>query len=514
MFYNTNIKTHWVSILKSGTYVLALFMLMGHGAFAQIDTMQKAHQLVEQKKFKEAEKLLAPYAKVHSSETNLWFYAAVAHWAKKDKVSIRAFNKATTQSSNNTKLRLDYARMLFESERLNRANKQLDKILAQDEKNVEARLIRSNIEFWYGQNKSAYGDIKKVTNQYPDNTTANNLKIAIDESTAPYLKYTAGYLNDDQPMQAVSNTVESGIFHSWLLNPRVQVTNQEFYAAHKWNSTISATLGNKFLFGKTGTDIDLSVGVFKNFSSGTNWTGDAVVHQKLYKFLSLQLEAQRKPYLSTYTSTSLSLMQNNLSATLMFDKANSWTAQAAYRYQFYNDHNPIQTVYAWVLSQPVKVSVFKFYFGYGYNFSTSNQSRFTSTKTVSQLLANYNANEQVSGIYSPYFTPMKQHTNSVIIIVKIHPIKFMYIDIKGDVGVYAQAQNPYLYLDEKPADGYFINSGFAKQVFHPYKLSANVDFKIGRKVTLGVDYAYTSGFFYSNHYTSLHLNISFLKHGN
>jgi hypothetical protein len=104
---------------------------------------------------------------------------------------------------------------------------------------------------------------------------------------------------------------------------------------------------------------------------------------------------------------------------------------------------------------------------------------------VSQLLTNYTANEQISGIYSPYFTPMKQHTNSVIVMVKIHPIKFMYIDLKGDVGVYAQAQNPYLYLDEKPVDGYFINSGFAKQVFHPYKLSANVDFKIGRKVTLG-----------------------------
>jgi hypothetical protein len=191
----------------------------------------------------------------------------------------------------------------------------------------------------------AYRDIKKVTDQYPNNTTANNLKVAIDESTAPYLKYNIGYLNDYQPMQAISNTVESGIFHSWLLNPRVQVTDQDFYNAHKWIAAISASVGNKFLFGKTGTDMVLSAGVFKNFSATTEWTGDAVIHQKLFRLFALQLEAQRRPYLYTSTSTSLSLMQNSLSATLMFDKANSWTAQAAYRYQFFNDHNPIQTAY-------------------------------------------------------------------------------------------------------------------------------------------------------------------------
>jgi hypothetical protein len=273
-------------------------------------------------------------------------------------------------------------------------------------------------------------------------------------------------------------------------------------------------VSNKFFIGKSGTDISLSAGAFKNFSASADWTGDVTVHQKLYKYISLHLEAERKPYLSTVASSSLSLMQNSLSAAVILDKSNSWTAQAAYRYQFYNDKNPIQTAYIWTLSQPIKASVFQFRFGYGYNYSASKASRYTSTKSVNEILANYNANEQITGVYSPYFTPIQQHTHSAIVSIKIRPAKFVDIALKADVGFYAQAQNPYLYLDQNAADGIFINSGFAKQVFHPYKLSANVDFKVGSKVTLGADYAYTSGFFYSNHYTSLHLAISFLKHAN
>jgi tetratricopeptide (TPR) repeat protein len=487
-------------------------VLLSLSANAQDATMQNIQQLVSQRKFKTAEKLLGKYAVSHQDAPTLWYYAQVAHWAHDDKTAERNFKIALNEDPGNTKLQLDYARMLFESGQLNRSKKQLDNVIRKDDNDVEAHLIRSNIAFWYGHIRPARADIKNVTDTFPDNPAAKNLRTVINESTAPYLKYTVGYLNDDQPLQAIGNTVEAGICYSWLLSPRVQVTDQDFYAQSKWNSTLWASFSNKFLFGKTGTDVDLSIGAFKNFSSGADWTGDVTVHQKLYRYFGLQLEAQRKPYLSTITSTSLSLMQNNLSATLIFDKSNSWTAQAAYRYQVFDDKNPIQTAYAWVLSQPIKVSVFQFRFGYSYNFSTSAHSRFTATESVAQLLANYSATEQISGIYVPYFTPIKQHTNTLIVSIKIHPVRFMDIGIKGDIGFYAQAQNPYLYLDSSPTDAIFINQGFARQVFHPYKLSANIDFKIGRKVTLGADYAYTSGFFYSNHYTSLHLHISFLKH--
>jgi hypothetical protein len=79
--------------------ILLCFGFYQSGRSADMDTMQRAHQLVERKNYKEAERLLAPFVKVHANETNLWFYGAVAHWANKDKASIKAFNKATTSVS-------------------------------------------------------------------------------------------------------------------------------------------------------------------------------------------------------------------------------------------------------------------------------------------------------------------------------------------------------------------------------------------------------------------------------
>ncbi|MBS1618546.1 MAG: hypothetical protein JST76_08510, partial [Bacteroidetes bacterium] len=133
-------------------------------------------------------------------------------------------------------------------------------------------------------------------------------------------------------------------------------------------------------------------------------------------------------------------------------------------------------------------------------------------RSLSEILATYTAGEQIAGIYDPYFTPLQQHTHSAIIAIGIRPARFVSIGIKGDIGFYAQAQNPYLYLDKTSADVIYLASGSYKEVFHPYRLSANVDFKLSRRISLGADYAYTSAFFYASHYTSIHLLVTFLKH--
>ncbi|MBS1595229.1 MAG: tetratricopeptide repeat protein [Bacteroidetes bacterium] len=492
--------------------ILLLCLSAESYCIAQSDATTQAQQLVVQHKFRAAERILRPEASGSSDVSLLWYYGQVAHWAGHDRGAAKSFDLALDQDPDNTKLRLDYARMLYEAERLNAALRQLDKVMTKDTNDAEAHLIRSNIYRWYARYQPARRDTRDVLDRYPDNATAQDLSLALDEATAPYLRYTVGYQRDDQPMQVIGISVESGLSYSWLLNPKVQATDREFYAAGKWNVTLAASLGNKFVFGKAGTDVSLSLGVFKSFSAGTDWTGDVTVRQKLYKYLSLQLQAGRAPYLSTLSSASLSLMQNTLGASLILNKENSWSAQAAYSYQFFNDHNPIQTASVWALSQPVKASVFSFRFGYGYRYTTSARSTYRSVKSLSEILATYTAGEQIAGIYDPYFTPLRQHIHSAIIAIGIRPARFVSIGIKGDIGFYAQAQNPYLYLDKTSADVIYLASGSYKEVFHPYRLSANIDFKLSRRISLGADYAYTSAFFYASHYTSIHLLVTFLKH--
>ncbi len=479
---------------------------------AQTDANTQAQQLVGQHRFRQAERVLRASASGSSDVPALWYYAQVAHWAHKDRVAARSFDKALVNAPDNNKLRLDYARMLYEAERLNTALKQLDKVIIKDTNDVEARIIRANIARWYGHYSSARRDVKAVQDQYPDNAAAQDIHLALDEAMAPYLKYTISYQQDDQPLRGIGSTLESGLSHSWLLNPKVQVTDRELYASGKWNIALSASLGNKFVFGKTGTDVWLAAGVFKNFSAGVDWTGEVTIHQKLYKYISLQLQAARSPYLSTLSSVAQSLMQNTLSAGVILDKSNSWSAQAAYSYQFFNDRNPVQTASVWALSQPVRASVFSFRFGYGYRYSTTAHSTYRSAKSLSDILATYTTGTPIAGVYDPYFSPLRQHIHSLIISIGIKPAKFVSIGIKGDVGFYAQGQNPYLYLDKDATNTVFINSGSYKEVFHPYRLSANVDFKLSRRVSLGADYAYTSAFFYASHYTSIHLLVTFLKH--
>lgn len=500
--------TRTISILLSCLTAILASTEVQAGSEASV----RAHQLVAQHKFRQAEVVLRAEASGSSDVPVLWYYAQVAHWAHRDRRAAAAFVQALEREPYNNKLRLDYARMLYEAERLNTAKKQLDKVIEKDTNDVEARLIRSNIARWYGRNRAARQDVHAVLARYPDNATAQDLHLAIDESTAPYLRYTIHYQNDDQPMQVIGSTAEAGVSYSWLLNPKVQATDREFYAGGKWNVTLAASLGNKFIFGKTGTDVYLSAGAFKNFSAGAGWTGELTVKQKLYKYVALQLQAVRSPYLSTVSSASAALMQNTLSAGVILDKSNSWSAQAIYSYQFFQDHNAIQTASVWALSQPVRASVFSFRFGYGFRYATTAHSTYRSVRSLSEILATYTSGTQIAGVYDPYFSPVRQQIHSLIVSIALKPASFVTIDLKGDVGVYAQGQNPYLYLDKDATNTVFINAGSYRETFHPYRLSATFDFKLSRRISLGADYAYTSAFFYASHYTSVHLLVTFLKH--
>ena len=478
---------------------------------AQMDTLQKAKDLNKAAHYTKAERLLKQYAATHSDVNTLWLYGQTGHWAGHDLRAAKSFRAALAKNPNNLNLRMGYARMLAEADRLNHAQKEINSILSADPKNVEAHQLNATIYYWNGRIKPSHAALDKIFEQFPDNANAAKLNQDIKLNTAPYLSYRAGYLNDDQPMQGISSRVEVGWFRSWLLHPMVQVSDQNFYSGGKWSATLWASAGNQFYFGKSGTRVSIEAGAFKNFSAGADWTGNLTISQKLYHNLSFALTAERRPYLSTMTSTSMELIQNRFAASVTYDKTNSWAAQAAYNYQFFNDKNPIHNAYAWLLSPSLGVSVFSFRIGYSYNFSTTSQSRFTPVKNVTQILTNYDSAAQIKGYYNPYFTPIKQHVHSVIGQVKITPVRILDIGLKANVGFYAETQNPYFYLDKTATDNVFINSGFARQTYLPYTLSASIDIKPSLKFQIGAEYSYNKLFFYNSHNAVIHFTVLFAK---
>ncbi len=109
----------------------------------------------------------------------------------------------------------------------------------------------------------------------------------------------------------------------------------------------------------------------------------------------------------------------------------------------------------------------------------------------------------------PYFTPNMQSVNMAILSITIHPAKIVEIGLKGNVGFYATAQVPYLYLNKNAADSIFISRSFSKQRFIPGEANAYVAVQISPKVSLKAEYKFFDTLFYISHYAGLALQINF-----
>ena len=474
------------------------------------DTLEQAELLHNNGKLKAAMKLLEPYHASHPTDLNpAWIYAQTAFWAKRYGLSQELYELAIWYHPENLYLQLDYAKMLVDIGKYEKAMPYLQNFLVYYQGNTEVQLALAKMDFWKGKYKEAENNASELVTANPENQEAISLLDEIRLAKSPWIGIAGSYFTDNQPLQTISPLLESSIWLHPLSTLRFSVRTPFFSQGGTYTNALWIQAGNSAFIWKGNWRITADIGVLKYpYKNTTTWTGNLELVKRSFRHLVISAQAERKPYFYTGSSIDTVINENHLAAAISWDNFNSWNGQASFNLDYFlADKNKIYSFAAWGFAPPIKASVFDFRLGYGFNYSTADENRFVPDGKKADIIANYDSTVGIKGIYYPYFTPDDQVIHSALVAVGIHPVKGFDIGISGNLGFYATAQIPNFYLDTNSFGEDVIKKDFSKERYFPFTISAFAAVQLSKKITLRADYRYNSTYFWAEHYAGLQLKI-------
>ncbi len=357
--------------------VILLLAILYSQAGQTVDTLSLAKQLNAKYQFKASVKLLKPYYYSHTGNLSAqWIYGQTLYAHGNYKQFKAVYENAIKWHPENYYLRLDYAKKLTDIGDLDLAEPILHLYLKYDSTASDVHATLAKVYLWRGDYKAAMREISKALKKEPKNVAARALRAEILAAQSSWIKLDAGYYSDDQPLQKITGALEAGVYlhplstlHFAFQAP-VLIGNGKIYNV-EW-----LRAANIFHINKTNTGLEIGAGAIKLPNNSISWTGNFELNQTLAKHLLITAKVEHKAYLYALANLTDPIMYLHYEAAVAWTDKNSWQGRAAFDAdQFYSDKNAVYTGSAWILTPPLKASVFEFRIGYGYNFSTSMSNR-------------------------------------------------------------------------------------------------------------------------------------------
>jgi len=457
----------------------------------EAEVLKISNEYISKKQYDEAAIFISKHYHNFSESSNLnWLYAHVLYLINDKRLAQEKFEKAIALSPSNKKIQTDYARFLYETGKINKAEIILNNFMDDDSKDTEFLMMQANISYWNGNLKNAQNKIDRIQKIYPNTDITKSLSNQIKEYRALYIKTNFEYQSDSQPLDYIASHIVLGKNYSPFLNPQLEISQYRF--SPQIENTSIVKIKNQILFNKIKLYAEVIGGIYVNYSGNSDWVGGINFTKKIIRNTSLKLGYEKNSLLSTIASTAFNLTQQDVFGELNYN--NKYIVfQGGYYYKFFKDDNFIKSVAAYVISQPIKIRKFNFQFGYGYGFSDARNILFV-----------YNANGL--GVYDPYFTPKEQEIHSGLFIANYKPIEKLSIQAKVTYGLKATLRNPYP-IQLTAAD--FEIGGFYDETFSPLELSGEINYVFSKSLSVSANYLYQETFFYNRDNINLGLNYTF-----
>lgn len=480
-------------------------------AQTKTDTLDTVKELRNKKKFNEAISLLNFYQKSHPKDLNtIWLLAETSFWMNDIKTADDQFRNAIKLYPENLYLQFDYAKMLFSTGDFKRSATFLDKFLLFYPLNEEALMMKAQSDYWQGNFNEANNTLRIILTNSPDNKKAISLLNEVKLVISPWLKINSGYSSDDQPLQSISPSIEGGMFLNSVANIGFNFQSPLFIRDKIHSSAQWFQINNKSELNNLELKIIFTAGVLKFPSNNfIDWTGSIELNKTLSTHLNIIFEYERLPYFYTRSSLVSNLMVNELTASIELNKSRDWNGKVSYIRNQFPDNNSTSVFYGWLFTPYLKFAGIEIRLGYEYNYTTSQENRFISQEPLSYIVANYNFNDLVPGIYDPYFTANDQQRHSILASLMVHPSGNIEAGINASYGISASTLNPFLTLVKDNNGTAYIKRDFAEQNFSPMRISTYALIHLNNKVSLKTEYEYQKSNFYNYHYVAAELKINF-----
>ena len=472
------------------------------------DTVAIANKLVADKKIYQANKLLNGYVARHPKAFDaVWLNAQTNTWLTNYTQADTLYKIALKIQPKNGAVQMDYIRMLLYMGKFSMAEKLLDSLDGSGSGNTGFSVLRARMHFWAGAPDKALAILGKVLEADAGNTEANEMLEEIRQARALRVSLNGSYLLDNQPYEAYYSNLKVEQYRNKYLDLYLVASQYNFVQPNTTDAQW-ATLNNKMFFPAAKLHINYGGGMVKFPTTGyTDWTANVGLVEQFAPHFNLELNGERSPYLDTRRSIDSSLSVTRFSGKLNFQKR-EWSAQLTYLNSSFKDNNTINTAYAWLMV-PVWISqISKLHLGYSIAYANADKNSYRPSKTLSQVLSEYNSSYKIAGMYDPYFTPSEMLSNSLLFSFNLDITKAVSFSLSGDVGT-ATTSNPYLSLARDSAGPVHITTAFLPDHFNPYSISTGINIHPGAMWQVTARYSYKSTYFFTSNYVSVGIEKGF-----
>lgn len=475
------------------------------------DTLSMAKSFIQKRKFRKAEKILDAYEKAHANDLNaFWLHAQTAYWAGHIKKSQAIYQKAINRFPSNYYLKLDYALKLVENGEVEKAKPILDVYKKYDPNNTDLKLANAKLAYWQGDYKTALQLLKteSLIKEKPKET--QSLKEEILKAESPWLKLSADYVTDDQPLQVIIPGAETGMYVNNLFSPSVSFQDALFKTDTSSSSSPGIGIGNKFQFFKAHCIFNIRAGVVQLPDKTKTAAGSLDITKVSFRHFETGVQLSRMPYLVTVSSLSEKVIPYHFAVNAGWNNLASWNGRISGSIdQFPGDDNYMYNLSAWLFAPPLRLQAVNFRLGYAYGYSHSKENRYIARESVKAIVANYGTTKTVSGIYDPYFTPNHQQVHAVLCNMSYNQNKKLAFGVNASIAFSGKTNDPYLFLDKNGSNELVISRGYTEVNFYPNQLDAYMLYKVTSKSSLRASYSFLTNNFYTRHTAGVSWIINF-----
>lgn len=475
------------------------------------DTLIIVQNLRAEKKFEDASSLLEAYLKYHPEDVNaLWLLAQTNFWLGNFEKSDIYYTKALSIDPGNDFLMLDYAKTLADIGERDRSVSILNKLKEEGKDYSDADVTMAKILYWKNDFNGSEKLLNNVLWKDGGNTEAYQLWKDVLKAKSPWLKVKASALHDNQPLDNQMLSIEYGKFY----NPLAQLYFGFYIPLYSVNGKSAEALwfqsGVKSFFSDIYMHTQVDAGIFKYpNSSKVDWTANIYLKKAFGNYFIAEIKADHSPYLNTKISVDTTLSNFNFSASAGWDDMSSFSGKAGYIYSLFPKNKYVYAAYGWIYTPPVRFSDFEIKPGYSINYSNSSNNTFRALNSVDEILSSYYYDQNIDGIYDPYFTPKDQFINSGLLSISYTPLNILQFGLNFNIGIYSTVKNPYLYLNSDSTGQLYVDKSYSKEKFYPAVINFFTNYQISDLMTLRLQYDYQKTNFYTNNYFSMSYSLSF-----
>lgn len=424
-----------------------------------------------------AEMLRAILAREPANGDAARMLAQTLYWMKDVRGATTVYEQALTRHPGDTRLRLDYARMLVETRSNTRAGQILRALRDTPATASEAATLLGTMQYWSGDLSNAASNFSTALAAEPGNAEARKNLAEIRSISAPWVELGTHVLSDDQPLDRIQGDIEAGWFPDPLLALSVRATPMHFRMGDTASATVAlAEFGLSHSAPAARLRTRLAGGVVYRTESdkSTDWTARGSLELRLPDQVALGVRGARAPYLHTLSSLRTPVMSETGAAYVAVENFRGWLAESAAQVERFPGDNSVTTLYAWVLAPLVRANEAEAKAGYAFTSQDSRETRFGFA----------------SGIYDPYYTPERFVAHSAVASLAVKPSPRTTVTVRGSYAFKAREYAPQI-------GAISLANSFVRREISPWDAHLSIASRLSSAMTLSANLDRTRTPFYT-----------------